>query len=132
MLDFSGNDVVSLVLISLSRRNKRPVIRLGTAVRKINLVRLRSQCPGNRLPRMSNGFLGFCRKIIHGRGVSVKFRKIRKHRIYNLRPRLCRSCIVQINNLFHNKKSAFLLICSNKGKSFIYASYYIVKSRKYK
>ena len=105
VFDLCSDDMSAFVLITFCSCFQRPVIRLRAAVGKVNLVGLCAQRFRDRLASLCNRSLRLCRKFINGRRVAVILRKIREHRLHDLRAHPGGGCVVKINYLLH--KSAF-------------------------
>ena len=75
MLDLGSNDVIALVPISLRRSLQGPVVRLGSASSKIDLIFLSTQSLRNDLPGLGNGLFTFSAQFIYGRSIPIIFCK---------------------------------------------------------
>ena len=99
MLDPRGDNMPALILPRLEHRLQRPVIRLRSARRKIDLIRLGPQRPGDRLSGPQKCLPALTRKAVYTARISIIFRKIRQHSLHHLRRRPGGGRVIQINHL---------------------------------
>ena len=97
MLDLRSNDVLSLALVRLCGGLQGPVVGLAAAGGKIDFLGLGTQGIGNGLSRLGDGLFALTAQAVYRRRIAVMLCKIRQHRLYDLRRRLRRRRIIQIN-----------------------------------
>ena len=101
MLNGGGDDMLSLLRISLGSCLDGPVVALRSPRGKIDLIVRRAEAFGDDFPNPVHGLLAFRPQRINAARISVMLRKIREHGLHHLRRRPCGRRIVQIDQLLH-------------------------------
>ena len=113
MLYLRRDDMFPLFSICLCRRFQRPVISLRSSGRKVDLIGLGAKRVCDDIPLCRYGFFIRRGESIHAGWISELLCIIRKHRLHNLRRRLCRRSIIQIykmSHMFFLLKSLFIAL----------------------
>ena len=106
MLNLRGNNMAAFAAAGFIYRFKRPVIRFGTASRKVNLIGLCSQCHGNGLPGRNKRSFTLASQSVYAAGIAIIFTKIRQHRFHHPRSRPGGRRIVKI---YHKLRLPFMI-----------------------